>query len=48
MAGPANDVPLVSSNGGELLVPALAAVVKAIDLERGVMVVDMPPELEVR
>ena len=45
---PANDVYLVRGNGGEILVPALAAVVTDIDLKAGVMTVDMPPEVEVR
>lgn len=40
-----NDVYIVSGNGGEILVPALADVVKEIDLDQGVMVVSLPDGL---
>ena len=45
---PANDVYVVNGPGGETLIPAVSAVVKAIDIESGRMVVELPPELEVR
>ncbi|MDE2766119.1 MAG: hypothetical protein OXI25_06805, partial [Chloroflexota bacterium] len=44
----ANDVYVVSSEGAELLVPAVADVVRAIEPERGVMTVDLPDGLEPR
>ena len=40
-----NDVYIVSGEGGEILIPALADVVQDIDLERGVMVVSLPEGL---
>ena len=40
-----NDVYIVSGDGGEILIPALADVVQDIDLERGVMVVSLPEGL---
>jgi 16S rRNA processing protein RimM len=45
---PANDVYVVRGDAGETLVPALASVVVAIDLDAGTMTVDMPDEVEVR
>ena len=44
----ANDVYVVSSEGAELLVPAMADVVCAVNLESGVMTVDLPDGLEAR
>src|ERR1700730_7381487 len=41
---PANDVYVVSNGGAEILVPALAEVVREIDLGAGRMVVDLPRE----
>ena len=41
----ANDVYVVKSAEKETLVPALADVVKTVDTERGVMVVDLPDGL---
>ena len=38
---PANDVYVVASDGGEVLVPAISSVVRAVDLESGTMTVDM-------
>ena len=40
-----NDVYIVSGEGGEILIPALADVVQDINLERGVMVVSLPEGL---
>jgi 16S rRNA processing protein RimM len=40
-----NDVYVVSNDGGELLLPALADVIREIDLAQGVMVVDLPDGL---
>ena len=40
-----NDVYVVSNDGGELLLPALADVIREIDLAHGVMVVDLPDGL---
>lgn len=40
-----NDVYVVSDDGGELLLPALADVILEIDLAQGVMVVDLPDGL---
>lgn len=40
-----NDVYVVSDGGGELLLPALADVIRKIDLAQGVMVVDLPDGL---
>lgn len=40
-----NDVYVVSDGGGELLLPALADVIREIDLAQGVMVVDLPDGL---
>jgi 16S rRNA processing protein RimM len=45
---PANDVYVVSGPEGEVLVPALRDVVREVQLEAGRMVVDLPPEEEVR
>lgn len=44
----ANDVYVVVSENAELLLPAVADVVRAVDLERGVMTVDLPDGLEPR
>ncbi len=44
----ANDVYVVVSENAELLVPAVADVVRAVDLERGVMTVALPDGLELR
>lgn len=44
----ANDVYVVVSESAELLVPAVADVVRAVDLERGVMTVALPDGLEAR
>jgi 16S rRNA processing protein RimM len=41
---PANDIYIVSDDSDEVLVPALAQVVKSVDLELGRMVVDLPEE----
>ena len=41
----ANDVYVVKGAEKETLVPALADVVKTVDTERGVMVVDLPDGL---
>jgi 16S rRNA processing protein RimM len=41
---PANDIYVVSDGTDELLVPALAQVVRSVDLEAGRMVVDLPEE----
>jgi 16S rRNA processing protein RimM len=42
----ANDVYVVQRDKGkELLIPALKKVVKQVDLEKGIMVVDIPPGL---
>lgn len=41
---PANDVYVVRSDAREVLVPALADVVRAVDLDAGRMVVDLPAE----
>ena len=40
-----NDVYVVSGDGGELLLPALADVIREIDLAQGLMVVDLPDGL---
>ncbi|HEY8739233.1 MAG TPA: PRC-barrel domain-containing protein, partial [Candidatus Dormibacteraeota bacterium] len=45
---PANDVYRVQGDSGEHLVPALRDVVREVDLGAGRMVVDLPPEEEVR
>jgi 16S rRNA processing protein RimM len=45
---PANDVYVVRGPQGEVLVPALASVVTAVDLEHRTMTVDLPDEEEVR
>ena len=45
---PANDVWVVDRGDGELLVPALKDVVLEVDLAGGRVVVDLPPEEEVR
>lgn len=44
---PANDVYVVTQGGAEILVPALAQVVREIDLSAGRMVVDLPDEVVV-
>ena len=44
----ANDVYVVASENAELLVPAVSDVVRAVDLERGVMTVALPDGLEPR
>ena len=44
----ANDVYVVTSENAELLVPAIADVVRDVDLERGVMTVALPDGLEPR
>ncbi|MCE2469576.1 MAG: 16S rRNA processing protein RimM [Dehalococcoidia bacterium] len=44
----ANDVYVVASENAELLVPAIADVVRGVDLERGVMTVVPPDGLEPR
>ena len=44
----ANDVYVVTSENAELLVPAIADVVRGVDLERGVMTVALPDGLEPR
>ena len=44
----ANDVYVVLSEGAELLVPAVADVIRAVDTERGVMTVVLPDGLEPR
>ena len=41
----ANDVYVVSTSGGEILLPAVEDVIHRIDLERGTMVVDLPEGL---
>jgi 16S rRNA processing protein RimM len=45
---PANDVYVVRAGDTEILVPAVREVVREVDLEGGRMVVDLPPEAEVR
>jgi 16S rRNA processing protein RimM len=45
---PANDVYVVDVDGVERLVPAVREVVREVDLAAGRMVVDLPPEEEVR
>jgi 16S rRNA processing protein RimM len=40
-----NDVFVVRGPGGEILLPSLASVVLEIDVERGEMVVEVPPGL---
>ena len=40
-----NDVYVVSGDGGELLLPALADVIRRVDLAERVMVVDLPDGL---
>ena len=42
----ANDVYVVRDERGELLIPAIDSVVKAVDLAAGRMTVDLPPGLE--
>ena len=44
---PANDVYVVGNGGAEILVPALAEVVRKIDIDAGRMVVDLPDEVVV-
>jgi 16S rRNA processing protein RimM len=44
---PANDVYVVSNGGAEILVPAIAEVIRRIDLGAGRMVVDLPEEVVV-
>jgi 16S rRNA processing protein RimM len=48
LAYPANDVYVVRADGQETLVPAVKEIVREIDVDAGRMVVDMPPEVEVR
>ena len=43
---PANDVLRVSGGRGEVLVPMVRAVVQAVDLEAGVIEIDLPEETE--
>lgn len=43
---PANDVLQVRGEQGEVLVPMVRAVVQAVDLEKGVIEVDLPEETE--
>jgi 16S rRNA processing protein RimM len=45
---PANDVYRVEGPAGEILIPAIRAVVREIDLEAARMVVDLPPVEEVK
>ena len=45
LATGANDVYVVKGDIGEILVPAIEQMVKEIDLDKGVMVVDLPPGL---
>lgn len=45
---PANDVYRVVQGGVETLVPAIREVVREVDLDGGRMIVDLPPEEEVR
>ncbi|OEU74997.1 MAG: 16S rRNA processing protein RimM [Desulfuromonadales bacterium C00003093] len=45
MATSGHDVYIVQGSMGEILVPAVEQVVKEIDLEKGLMVVDLPPGL---
>ncbi len=40
-----NDVYVVAGDGGEVLVPALSRVVREIDIDAGLMVVDLPEGL---
>ncbi|MAF39987.1 MAG: 16S rRNA processing protein RimM [Chloroflexi bacterium] len=40
-----NDVYVVAGDGGDVLVPALSRVVREIDIEAGLMVVDLPEGL---
>ncbi len=40
-----NDVYVVRGRGGEILLPSLASVILEIDVERGKMVVEVPPGL---
>jgi 16S rRNA processing protein RimM len=42
----AHDVYVVKGDRGEILVPAVEQMVKEIDLEKGVMKVDLPPGLD--
>ena len=41
---PANDVYVVSGDGGQVLIPAIVEVVRNVDLDAGRMVVDLPEE----
>jgi 16S rRNA processing protein RimM len=45
LATGAHDVYVVKGDRGEILVPAVEQMVKKIDFEKGVMVVDLPPGL---
>ena len=45
---PANDVYVVESDAGRILVPAIKTVVKQVDLGAGEMSVELPDEVEVR
>jgi 16S rRNA processing protein RimM len=41
-----NDVYVVQGSGGQLLLPALREVVRAVDLVAGTMIVEVPAGLE--
>ena len=41
----ANDVYVVASEAGQLLIPAIDHVIKEVDLDRGIMVVQLPEGL---
>ena len=41
----ANDVYVVKGSRSEIMVPAVEHVVKKVDLDKGVMIVDLPPDL---
>ena len=45
LATGSNDVYVVSNDGEELLIPAIESVVRQVDLDQGVMVVDLPEGL---
>jgi 16S rRNA processing protein RimM len=45
LATGAHDVYVVKGDRGEILVPAVEQMVKEIDLEKGVIKVDLPPGL---
>ncbi len=46
LSRPANDIYVVMRDGRDVLVPAIADVVKAIDIADGRMVIDAIPGLE--